>query len=209
MLLIVSVLIGSILLLILMKKSATLMEKNVPAWERKRDELEEKVRQLQIEQAKEKVDQNEKVEEEHFLQHANDVWVCTKCWLMFDIENMGALCSENGCCPACGNENIRTIYMEINAVDTVVDGYELVKQYRGRGRVFRYNPWNEDADPGDVMVGYGQAWFLYTSRGRHKSARGELSMRLLKPPSPDLVAVIHEGKLWWALAHKRNIVKGQ
>lgn len=52
------------------------------------------------------------------------------------------------------------------------------------GVILPYNPWNHDAEPGDIMVAnYSdvfRAWRLYSTPGR--SARGELSMREIKNP---------------------------
>lgn len=48
-----------------------------------------------------------------------------------------------------------------------------------RGRVMKYNPWNHDAEPGDIMVAEGRAWRLYETPGRNAKA-GILSMRELK-----------------------------
>ena len=46
--------------------------------------------------------------------------------------------------------------------------------------VLNYNPWNFDAEPGDIMVSQGRAWRLYVRRGGPMAAAGELCMRELK-----------------------------
>jgi hypothetical protein len=67
---------------------------------------------------------------------------------------------------------------------------------KGYMAVLRYWPWNESAEPGDIMVSHdGRAWRLYQSNGRGKRALGELSMRELKKPGHR--ADIKEGKLVW------------
>ena len=65
--------------------------------------------------------------------------------------------------------------------------------------VLRYWPWNESAEPGDIMVSHsGRAWRLYQSSGRDKRDLGELSMRELKKPGHR--ADIMGGKLVWIAA---------
>jgi hypothetical protein len=61
--------------------------------------------------------------------------------------------------------------------------------------VLRYNPWNLDAESGDIMVGGGRAWRLYERRGGPKAAAGELCMRELKRKG--MKATIKDGKLFW------------
>lgn len=61
--------------------------------------------------------------------------------------------------------------------------------------VLRYNPWNQDAEPGDIMVGGGRAWRLYERKGGPRSASGELSMRELKKKGKR--ATIENGELVW------------
>lgn len=65
--------------------------------------------------------------------------------------------------------------------------------------VLRYNPWNFDAEPGDIMVSHdGRAWRLYESNGRQKAAAGELSMRELKRKG--MKATIENNKLAWVIS---------
>lgn len=47
---------------------------------------------------------------------------------------------------------------------------------RTRNRVLPYDPWNMNAEVGDIMVdAMGQAFYLRKSRGRDKAAAGELT----------------------------------
>ena len=70
---------------------------------------------------------------------------------------------------------------------------------KGYMAVLRYWPWNESAEPGDIMVSHsGRAWRLYQSSGRDKRDLGELSMRELKKPGHR--ADIKGGKLVWIAA---------
>ncbi len=63
-------------------------------------------------------------------------------------------------------------------------------------KVLTYNPWNFDAEPGDIMVGCtGEAWRLYERRGGPRAAAGELCMRRLKRKG--MKAEIKDNKLVW------------
>lgn len=57
---------------------------------------------------------------------------------------------------------------------------EEIRVRNKRGRVLAYNPWNRDAEPGDIMVSEGRAWRLYTRKDGPRACAGELSMRELK-----------------------------
>jgi hypothetical protein len=64
------------------------------------------------------------------------------------------------------------------------------------GVVTGWNPWNFNAEPGDIMVKPdGTAYQLEVSRGRNKAAAGELTPRELKKPG--YRATIQDGKLVW------------
>lgn len=68
-------------------------------------------------------------------------------------------------------------------------------------KVLPYSPWNQDAEPGDIMVSHdGRAWRLYERRGGPRAAAGELCMREIRKPGKK--AAIKDGKLiwlWWRL----------
>lgn len=78
---------------------------------------------------------------------------------------------------------------------------DLIKRYRHRKstRVFPYNPWNFDAEPGDLMVDQnGKLFRLRESSGYQKRGAGELTMVEIKPP-PGLIAVMWgPNEVWWA-----------
>jgi hypothetical protein len=73
------------------------------------------------------------------------------------------------------------------------------KLYKHRiGRILRYDPWNDDAEPGDKMVdAEGNAYLLERSTGWGKRAAGELTPRRIKPPHPTAKAAIRNGQIWW------------
>jgi len=75
-------------------------------------------------------------------------------------------------------------------------GSSKKRSYKIMPKVLRYNPWNFDAEPGDIMVSHdGRAWKLYDRPGSAKSCAGELSQRELKKPG--CLADIVDGKLVW------------
>jgi len=61
--------------------------------------------------------------------------------------------------------------------------------------ILRYNPWNFDAESGDIMVGFGRAWRLYDRKGSPSSAAGQLLMRELKKKGKK--AIIQNNELIW------------
>ena len=62
--------------------------------------------------------------------------------------------------------------------------------------VLRYNPWNFDAEPGDIMVKQdGTAYRLYERKDSNISASGELFMRQLKREGHK--ATIQKDELVW------------
>ena len=62
--------------------------------------------------------------------------------------------------------------------------------------ILRYNLWNFEAEPGDIMVApNGRAWRLYERRGSQSAAAGELCMRELKKPG--MRATIQNDELVW------------
>lgn len=62
--------------------------------------------------------------------------------------------------------------------------------------VFPYNPWNQEAEAGDIMVSSeGRAWRLYESNGRNKRDLGELPLREIKKHGK--IAKIIDGKIVW------------
>ncbi len=84
----------------------------------------------------------------------------------------------------------------------------LVQRYRRRKkvRVFGYNPWLAEAEPGDLMVTTGgKLMRLEVSSGRNKRDAGDLTPRTIKPPRPGLIAVYgpkdevpEKRSIWWA-----------
>jgi len=77
----------------------------------------------------------------------------------------------------------------------------LVLRYRRRrsSTVWHFNARAWDAEPGDLMVTHdGTLYRLEESSGWGKREAGELTPRTIKPPRPELYAVIHEGEVWWA-----------
>jgi hypothetical protein len=73
-----------------------------------------------------------------------------------------------------------------------------VRKYRSKARVLHWDPWNEDIEPGDLLVDlHGHLFRAAQSRGRNKAAMGELTPITIKPPSPELRAKIIDGEVWW------------
>lgn len=70
-------------------------------------------------------------------------------------------------------------------------------------KVLPYNPWNFDAEPGDIMVGNGRAWRLYERKGSPSAAAGELCMRELKRKG--MKAIIEDGQLRWISSEREAI----
>jgi len=74
-------------------------------------------------------------------------------------------------------------------------------RYRRRRttRVLTYNPWNFDAEVGDLMVDSvdGALYRLEESSGWGKRTSGDLTPRRIKPLSTDMVAKIIDGEIWW------------
>ena len=64
-------------------------------------------------------------------------------------------------------------------------------------RVLNYNPWNFNAEEGDIMVGGGKAWRLCSRKGSWAAAAGELYMYPLHGFHPGKRAAIVDGKLVW------------
>jgi len=64
-------------------------------------------------------------------------------------------------------------------------------------RVLPYDPWNFDAEVGDIMVDSmsEKAYRLYESRGRNKRDAGELTPVEIKKPGKR--ATLVDGKLVW------------
>lgn len=79
----------------------------------------------------------------------------------------------------------------------------LIRQYRSKRKVHHYNPWNEEAQPGDLVVDMkGRLFCLMESNGRNKRAAGDLTPKQIKPPLPDLCATIIDNKVWWVREEK-------
>jgi len=76
------------------------------------------------------------------------------------------------------------------------DDMKLTKRQLREGKILPYDPWNFNAEPGDIMVAVfsGRAWRLYEPPGQAAKA-GELSMRELKKPG--MKAILEDGKLKW------------
>lgn len=77
---------------------------------------------------------------------------------------------------------------------------KMVKiRYRKRKttRVLGWNPYNFDAEPGDLMVGHGKLYRLEDRRIGPMAALGELYPREIQPPSPNLKAIKLEGEVFW------------
>lgn len=68
---------------------------------------------------------------------------------------------------------------------------------RSKARILGWNPWNQNTEPGDIMVdeSAGKAYRLETGSGFFKRTRGELYPREIKKPG--YRAVIENGKLIW------------
>lgn len=65
-------------------------------------------------------------------------------------------------------------------------------------RVLRFNPWNFDAEPGDLMVANGvQLFRLEEARTPSVSAVGELYPRVIKPPHPGMRPWLVDDEVWW------------
>jgi len=64
------------------------------------------------------------------------------------------------------------------------------------------NPWNEECDPGDLVVHRGKLLRLVQSRGWGKRRLGELTYETIKPPK-DIrkydpgIELDLDGSLWW------------
>ena len=72
--------------------------------------------------------------------------------------------------------------------------------YRNRkGKVWVYNEWNSKIEVGDILVDCldGSMYRAVQSSGRDKAAAGDLSIRRIKPPTPNHKAVLVDGKAWW------------
>ncbi len=74
----------------------------------------------------------------------------------------------------------------------------LVRKYRSKAKVRRWDPWDFDVEVGDLLVdSFGKLYRAAQSRGRDKAASGELTPITIKPPSPELRAKIIDGEVWW------------
>jgi len=79
--------------------------------------------------------------------------------------------------------------------------HDLIRRYRRKrsAKVFPYNPWNTETEPGDLMVSCsGMLYRLEESSGWGKRQSGVLTPRTIDPPTVDLIAVIHGNEIWWA-----------
>lgn len=73
-------------------------------------------------------------------------------------------------------------------------------RYRRRrsAKVLVYNPWNFDAEVGDLMVSdNGLLYRMEKSSSWWVNAAGELYARLVHPPRKDMKAVIDHGEIYW------------
>jgi hypothetical protein len=69
-----------------------------------------------------------------------------------------------------------------------------------KGRCLAYDPWNQDAEPGDYMVdAAGRVFRLTESEGRNRRDAGELSMRRIAPPAGYTKATLQDGRITWVL----------
>ena len=71
------------------------------------------------------------------------------------------------------------------------------KMKKGKGKNLPYNPWNQDAEPGDRMIGAGSAYLLVESRSWGKRSAGELSAIRIKSPIKGAQAIIENGEAYW------------
>jgi len=71
------------------------------------------------------------------------------------------------------------------------------KMRKGKGKNLPYNPWNQDAEAGDRMVGDGVVFLLTESSGWGKRSAGELSARRIKPPVEGAQAVLEDSEIYW------------
>lgn len=73
-------------------------------------------------------------------------------------------------------------------------------RYRRRrtSQVRQYNPWDWDAEPGDLAVdSHGTLYRLEESTGWGKNKLGELTPRKIKPPKLGMKARIIKGEVYW------------
>lgn len=77
----------------------------------------------------------------------------------------------------------------------------LVGRYRRRrsAKVLRYDPCNQEAMPGDLMVDLftGKLYRLEQSSGWGKRMSGDLTPREIPPPTDGLIACIKDNEIWW------------
>jgi hypothetical protein len=74
------------------------------------------------------------------------------------------------------------------------------RRYRKRrnARALRYNPWNMESEPGDLMVNHmGQVFRLETPGGWGARTAGLLYPRFIRPPAGYGKAEIREGEIYW------------
>lgn len=75
---------------------------------------------------------------------------------------------------------------------------ERIRYRRRRAvAVLRFNPWNCDAEPGDLMVGSEGSLVRLESARTSAAAAGELYPRLIHPPKRGMLAAIIDGEVWW------------
>jgi len=64
-------------------------------------------------------------------------------------------------------------------------------------RVLHWNPHNWDAEPGDLMCGFGKLYRLKESNGCCKASAGELLAIEIKSPFKDGKAIIEDDEIYW------------
>ena len=85
----------------------------------------------------------------------------------------------------------------------------LVGRYRRRrsANVLPYDPWNQEAMPGDLMVDLftGKLHRLEQSSGWGKRMSGDLTPREILPPAEGLKAIIKDDEIWWMKPPNKRI----
>lgn len=95
------------------------------------------------------------------------------------------------------------------AIDTEITAV-TIRRYRKRRSTLAipYDPWCPTAEDGNLVVDYlGKLYRLVESRGRQKRETGELSMREIAPPSPEMWARIIDGEIWWMKGDREEVAR--
>lgn len=84
-------------------------------------------------------------------------------------------------------------------IDNLVQegGKRIKHRKRKDTKILGWNPWNFDAEPGDLMVGHGKLYRLEDRKRGNMAAAGELYPRLIKPPVEGLFAILDGEDVFW------------